>query len=309
MQVVAAGKRFNTVHRRVAPQLCRLWSHHNRRYDLLDADVCRDLIDTFQSKGGQQIPAIVRRITDGPYEFEVICGARRHWTAAHLNTDLLIEERQLTDEEAFALSDHENRARLDISDYERALDYQKALEMYYGGVQARMATILRIHHSALSRYLALANLHPDIVAAVADIRQLTRNHVVELKPLVEVGPRLSKYQAEENLQAVLCKARELAELPERLPAPEVIKLLKAEATAPTKGGRRTPILGAIQAAVSGRVAVVAKRKPKGGITLDVFGESCASLEEVKAALVQLADAHYAPPAEEVSPTGKIEPSN
>ena len=63
---------------------------------------------------------------------EVICGARRHWTITWLRANnyprfrYLIEERELTDEEAFRLADIENRDREDISDYERAVDYVEA---------------------------------------------------------------------------------------------------------------------------------------------------------------------------------------
>jgi hypothetical protein len=61
-------------------------------------------------------------------EYEVICGARRHWTVAWLRANnyrqfrFLVEVRELSDEEAFRLSDIENRDREDISDYERAID-------------------------------------------------------------------------------------------------------------------------------------------------------------------------------------------
>ena len=50
-----------------------------------------------------------------------------------------VEIRELTDEEAFRLSDIENRAREDISDFERARDYLRALDAYYGGKQQEMA--------------------------------------------------------------------------------------------------------------------------------------------------------------------------
>jgi ParB-like chromosome segregation protein Spo0J len=79
-------------------------------------------------------------------DFEVICGARRHWTVswlrAHNYTDFrfLVEVRELTDEEAFRISDLENRAREDLSDIERARDYLKALGRHYGGSQKDMAS-------------------------------------------------------------------------------------------------------------------------------------------------------------------------
>ena len=74
----------------------------------------------------------------------------------------LVEPRELTDEEAFRLADLENRSRRDLSDYERANDYARAVERYYGGSQQQMAERLEVSKSWLSRYLELAQLpHRD----------------------------------------------------------------------------------------------------------------------------------------------------
>ena len=111
----------------VDPARCRIWQYHNRDYAALSVGNCADLIDSIKSQGRQEVPAIVRRIPDDPeHAFEVICGARRHWTIswlrAHDYPDLkfLVEPRELTDEEAFRVADLENRSRKDLSDYERA---------------------------------------------------------------------------------------------------------------------------------------------------------------------------------------------
>ena len=82
-----------------------------------------------------------------------------------------IEVRDLEDEECFRLSDLENRNRKDISDYERALDYQGALKRYYD-TQSAMAQRLNVAENWLSRYLLLANLQKEIVDAYADIHDL-----------------------------------------------------------------------------------------------------------------------------------------
>ncbi len=89
------------------------------------------------------------------HAFEVICGARRHWTACWMRANnypdfkFLIEPRELTDEEAFRLADLENRSRKDLSDYERARDYLRALERYFGGNQRQMAARLEVSPSWL----------------------------------------------------------------------------------------------------------------------------------------------------------------
>src|SRR3546814_2735665 len=68
-------------HELVDPARCRMWEGHNREYALLNEERCADLIESIKAQGRQEMPAIVRRVRDDPrYDFEVICGARRHWT-------------------------------------------------------------------------------------------------------------------------------------------------------------------------------------------------------------------------------------
>jgi len=122
----------------VDPGECRMWERHNRAYDLLTEDNCRDLIDGIRSQGRQEFPAIVRKTGDPDQPYEVICGARRHFAVSWLRANnypqfrYLVEVRDLSDEEAFRLGDIENRDREDISDYERARDYADAVRAITG---------------------------------------------------------------------------------------------------------------------------------------------------------------------------------
>lgn len=140
----------------VDPARCRMWARHNRDYALLTEENCRDLIDGIKAQGQQEFPAIVRRLEDAEHEFEVICGARRHFAVSWLRGNnypqfrYLVEVRDLTDEEAFRLADIENRDREDISDYERAVDYAEAIRLYYGGAQKAMAERLEVSPPWLS---------------------------------------------------------------------------------------------------------------------------------------------------------------
>lgn len=190
----AAGQRQEKVLRLVDPATCVMWARHNRAYELLTAENCRDLIDGILSQGQQEFPAVVRRLRsahegEGP-EFEVICGARRHFAISWLRANnypkfrYLVEERDLTDEEAFRLADIENRDREDISDLERARDYAGAVEAYYGGKQKLMAERLQVSEGWLSRYLGLARLDERIVAAFPSIRDVKELHARKLKPLL-----------------------------------------------------------------------------------------------------------------------------
>jgi ParB family chromosome partitioning protein len=134
---LASGSMVNRTVELVDPARCRMWPGHNRDYEALSEARCEDLIESLKAQGTQEVPALVRRLPNDPsYDFEVISGARRHWSVSWLRSHnypefrFLVEIRDLTDEEAFRLSDLENRARQDISDFERARDYLRALATY-----------------------------------------------------------------------------------------------------------------------------------------------------------------------------------
>ena len=177
------GEREEKVLRWVDPASCVMWARHNRAYELLSEENCRDLIDSIRAQGQQEFPAIVRRLPAGQgAEYEVICGARRHFAISWLRANnypqfrYLIEVRDLTDEEAFRLADIENRDRADLSDYERARDYLSALDLYYGGKQKSMAARLEVSEAWLSRYLYLARLPSIIVEAWPQITEIKELH-------------------------------------------------------------------------------------------------------------------------------------
>ena len=167
---------------------------------------CADLLASLRAEGRQEIPAIVRRVTDDPsYRFEVICGARRHWSVSWLRSHdypdfkFVVEPRELTDEEAFRVADLENRSRRDLSDYERSVDYSRAVERYYGGNQQRMADRLAVSKSWLSRYLDLAKLPEEVVACFGSPHLIGISHAAVLAPLLNKPPSRSRLLAEAEL--------------------------------------------------------------------------------------------------------------
>ena len=227
------GEREEKVLRWVDPASCVMWARHNRAYELLSEENCRDLIDSIRAQGQQEFPAIVRRLPAGQgAEYEVICGARRHFAISWLRANnypqfrYLIEVRDLTDEEAFRLADIENRDRADLSDYERARDYLSALDLYYGGKQKSMAARLEVSEAWLSRYLYLARLPPVIVEAWPQITEIKELHARSVRPLLN--------DAEDK---VLAEAKAVAAEQDRarkgqggyVPVPKVLARLKAAA--------------------------------------------------------------------------------
>jgi ParB family chromosome partitioning protein len=137
---------------------------------------------------GQLVPGLVRRTPPGdPIRYEIICGARRHFTIAELGRafpktaqPFYAAIRPLSDEAAFAAADRDNRNRADISDFQRATDYAYALQTYYDGNQARMAQAIQIQPTTLSRYLTLAGLPEEIFEAFGRPANLSLVHAVGL---------------------------------------------------------------------------------------------------------------------------------
>ena len=169
---------------RIDPAQCRPVP---ARLPIQQAD-CRYLIDNIRDHG-QLVAGLVRRAPpEDSHRYEIICGARRHFAIATLRATeprcaslpFLAAIRPLTDEAAFAAADRDNRHRRDISDYQRAILYKEALAIHYAGNQLAMARAISISPGNLSRYLTLAALPKEILAAVGDPTHLTIAHLRKL---------------------------------------------------------------------------------------------------------------------------------
>ena len=256
---LAAGNAVTRFQEQVDPARCRIWEGHNRDYAALNEATCADLIESFKAEGRQNFPAIVRRIEgDSVHDWEVICGARRHWTVSWMRTHgtpdfkFLVEPRDLTDEEAFRLADLENRSRRDLSDYERALDYARAVERYYGGSQQQMAERLEVSKSWLSRYLELARLPAEIVTAFASPHAIGISHAAILAPLL---------RTDDHRDRMITEARRLAA--------ERIDLVARSEPPPSAAGVMQRLTSAARAATVTRRAGASHehvvRSPEGAI--------------------------------------------
>lgn len=228
--------------RLVDPGRCRIWSRHNRRYDLLTVENCADLLEGLKSQNKQEFPAIVRPVHDDPnYDYEVIAGARRHWSVTYLrevehrDIKYLIETRDLTDEQAFRLSDIENRSRNDLSDYERAVDYLHAVETYYDGLAQRMADRLEVSKSWLSRFLDLARLPEEVVSAFPSIHTIRVLHARSLKPWLDGDTGIALLAEANRLTAQQREHRERGLAP--MDAPQVVKALQRAVAKPGQGAK------------------------------------------------------------------------
>ncbi|WP_200389024.1 ParB/RepB/Spo0J family partition protein [Thiocapsa imhoffii] len=297
----------------VDPARCRLWEHHNRAYELLNAERCADLIAGFRTLGRQERPAIVRSLkgdarfdADGnEYDFEILSGARRHWTVSWLRAHdeanaagepylLLIQVRdELDTAAAFELSDAENRGQRDISDYERSREYRWALKSLYDGNISRMAEAIQIDRSNLSRILALFDMPNEIVQAYPSILDIRTWHWRQLVPYFS-SEAPGEQEASRRILAcgrALAKAR--AEHAQHLPTTgaETLEALLEAARDKQRVSKRGVVVATINAQATGKLAVRIKRTTR-GITLEIPRSSGATKPELHAALQQVIDDYF-----------------
>ncbi|SEJ80215.1 chromosome partitioning protein, ParB family [Sphingobium sp. AP50] len=292
---LASGAVVTRTQELVDPARCRMWSGHNREYGLLNEQRCADLIESIKAQGRQEMPAIVRRLAGDPtYDFEVICGARRHWTISWLRAHnypdfkFLVDIREIGDEEAFRLADIENRARDDLTDLERARDYLRALDAYYGGRQRTMAERINVTESWLTRYLDLARLPDALMKAFPEPQGLTIRNVMALKPLLKPEEKRARVFKEAGLLA-----KRQADEGQSMPILDVIKALALAGDPPKKSG--SPKRSGSPATVSsaaGKAMLRIEGADRKGIRLTLLPRGGATREEVEQALRDVLDQHW-----------------
>lgn len=277
----------------IDPAECRMWGHHNRRYDLLAIDNCRDLVEGIKSQGRQEIPAVVRAVKDDTgYKYEVIAGARRHWAISWLREHnypsfkYLVDVRDLTDEQAFRLSDMENRDREDISDYERALDYKSAIDLYYNGNASDMAARIGYTNANLSYLLKLADLPVEVLSAFSDVTQITINNGRTLAPLLK-DTKIKKKVLAKAIEISRVQKERIVAGEKLIPAREVINLLKSVAR---EKGLKGPMKRYTTSA--GKTAMDIVKASKSEMQLTVYRDEDLTKEQVLEAFNEMLGEYF-----------------
>ncbi|OYW83535.1 MAG: chromosome partitioning protein ParB [Asticcacaulis sp. 32-58-5] len=283
---VAAGEVKQVTQLLLDPARVRIWTGNPRHQESLSEVNCRELIDAILAEGGQKVPAIVRRVENDPnHDYEVIAGSRRHfaisWLRANSYPDMmfLAQVHALDDEAAFRISDIENRARKDVSDFERARTYLKALDLHYGGKQVRMVERLRLSKGWLSKMLTVGALPDWIVeafASPADIQLATCYPLAQKVQALETSGDLTRLaiirQASDNL-IKLQSDRRLAGQP-GVSAPEVVRALLRESDEASEAALLT------LPAASGRMALSVMSSNRNGVSIRLHSGSGASSQEL-----------------------------
>lgn len=285
-------------HEWVDPALCKPSPENSRAYDDLTYTDCEELIESIKSEGRQRIPAIVRKTDDPDKPFEVVAGLRRHFAISWLRANhfpefrYLINVQELDDEAAFRLSDLENRARSDISDFERGQGYSAALERHYGGSINTMATRLNISSMTLRRYVDLIHLDQRIINAFGGRRHMTTSIARDVKPLFGKGADVEqRLLTEADILADEQRARAGA-TGERIPTQDVLKRLRA-ATENKKASGNAVAPVEVSARDGGLLFSYIKPNRRAGLSVKFPAKSAASIDEVKEAMLKMLDEVFA----------------
>jgi ParB/RepB/Spo0J family partition protein len=200
------------------PFQCRMWSLHDRIDCHINEKTCKAEIDSI-AKHGQLVPTLGRLLHRDPnYKIELIFGARRLFVARHLNKPILVDLREMSDRDAIAAMDIENRHRKDLSAYERGLSYAKWLREGHFRSQEEIARALKLSASQVSRMLKISQLPAAITGAFNSPVELHESWALCLVEALDDPHRR---------QATLREAREIADMSPRPAAAEVYRRLLA----------------------------------------------------------------------------------
>lgn len=273
---------------RIRPDECTIWPGNARDYAALSHERCASLIESIKEENGNREPVVIRRTQDGEKPYELIVGTRRHFSVAwlranhHAQIDLVARIETLDDEGAFRLADIENREREDVTDLERARNYQHAVDAYYGGVRAHMAERLAIGKQNLHNLLQLAELPDEVVSAFAQPGDLKVRHGMKLSPLLKQSGLRDAIIDAAGLIAREQTERRAAGM-DPIEGPQVFhRLANANVQAPRKPQPRTrPALFGGDGEAFGEIVADTKAK---GITITINPRKPLDVEEILAAL-------------------------
>ena len=149
----------------VNPMRCRVWHLHPRIDENITEETCSLQIRSLK-KHGQLVPVLGRRPRDTrDYDIELIYGARRLFSARHLNQPLRVDLRDVSDRDGIVAMETENRLRRDISAYERGTSYDRWLREGHFSSQEEICRALQVSSAQMSRLLTLSRLPRALIDA------------------------------------------------------------------------------------------------------------------------------------------------
>lgn len=273
---------------KIRPDECSIWPGNARDYESLSHLRCASLIDSIKEENGNREPVVIRRSPEGEKPYELIVGTRRHFSVAwlranhHSQIDLVARIETLDDEGAFRLADIENREREDVTDLERARNYQHAVDAYYNGVRAHMAERLAIGKQNLHNLLQLAELPDEVIKAFANISDIKVRHGMKLSPLLKQSDRRDA-MINEALIIIDEQRRRVAAGQLPMDGPQIVQRLSVANGEPARRAipKNRTRLATADGQEIGQIMSDSKAK---GMTLTINPKKPIDVEEILAAL-------------------------
>lgn len=210
------------------PFRCRIWELNDRIEAFANGESCGAEIASIR-RHSQPVPVVGRPLHgDANFDVEVICGARRLLIARHLKVPLSVELRNLTDRQAAAAVETENRLRRQTSPYERSLWLASLLKRNLYHSQEEMARELRITPTQVTRLLKFTDLPHTVIDAFSSPHDILESWAVELH----------KAWCGENRRLITDRAHALASRIPRPPATSVYETLLAPRLPASSSRRR-----------------------------------------------------------------------
>jgi ParB family transcriptional regulator, chromosome partitioning protein len=163
------------------------------RLVITDADVA-DLAESIRLHG-QQVPIMVRPLSDSPGRYRIVYGRRRLQALKIIGVPAKALVRTLTDEQAILAQGQENSLRLDPSFVEKAFFVSELADSGYDATVILDA--LAIDKPMLSRMTKVTRTIPEAVIRFVgpahgigrrrweELADLARNHEIDLEALIE----------------------------------------------------------------------------------------------------------------------------
>lgn len=233
---------------RLDPKRIRPSKLANRHAASFDTKEYRDLKDNIRASGTNVQPICVRPITGDPeHDYEIIYGHRRHRSCLDLNIAVSAMIVEATDQELFLAMDRENRDREDLTAYELALHYKRALDMKIWPTAMAMAEALGVTRAHVSQQLSLLDLPTDLIGLFPSPLDLTYRR-----------GKLLLDALERDREGVMSKASEFAKKEEPFGVQELMDFLVGSEDGQDRGAIKLngDLVGQVRRAPGGKVTVV-----------------------------------------------------
>jgi len=156
----------------------------NRIEQSFESPAYAELKRDIESANGNVQPIKVRPIANGCYE--IVYGHRRHRACLELGIEVLVTiDAGVTDKELFEQMSRENEQREDLSAYELAVHYKRAIDLRLYRNWSEIAAVLGKTKGLMSRYSALAELPKLIVDAFPSPNDIQPKWAEKLRQVIE----------------------------------------------------------------------------------------------------------------------------